>query len=380
MGFDFFDLVGSALRSERRNTMTDFDPEEALYFEKIARRRSSARKPSGVYPYDQLAGVGGQVKKDAKKQEAPTRFALVEVEVIHMETGEKMCVLERVPSTTTVRELKELFEKKYPAFYPERQAFFLDKRSPAMPNNDCLATHGMTNECQLLFHDLGAQSAWNTVFFYQYLVPLIIYLMFYFTIWPVSLIDDFEHDNDVPFTHEFASHFAMIAHTIHYGRRLFEVAFVHKFSSATLAVRHIPKYCLFYGACTAWMAYVINHPQFTPPNDFQVFLAFIVFLAAEIGALSIHLILRNNYKNRHIPVGNWNPFTWLFNLVSCPNYTYELLAWISFTAMTNCAIVGINTFIIFIQLFIWSAKKHSTYKKRFVAYPSNRRAFIPGIF
>ena len=47
----------------------------------------------GVYPYDQLAGVGGQVKKDAKKQEAPTRFALVEVEVIHMETGEKMCVL-----------------------------------------------------------------------------------------------------------------------------------------------------------------------------------------------------------------------------------------------------------------------------------------------
>jgi len=33
------------------------------------------------------------------------------------------------------------------------------------------------------------------------------------------------------------------------------------------------------------MAYVINHPQFTPPNDFQVFLAFIVFLAAEIGAL-----------------------------------------------------------------------------------------------
>ena len=65
----------------------------------------------------------------------PTRFALVEVEVIHMETAEKMCVLgklryfflfhfvrlERVPSTTTVRELKELFEKKYPAFYPERQ-------------------------------------------------------------------------------------------------------------------------------------------------------------------------------------------------------------------------------------------------------------------
>ena len=39
------------------------------------------------------------------------------------------------------------------------------------------------------------------------------------------------------------------------------------------------------------MAYVINHPQFTPPNDFQVFLAFIVFLAAEIGALRLEDII-----------------------------------------------------------------------------------------
>ena len=45
------------------------------------------------YPYDQVGNITGQVKKETKKQEAPTRFALVEVEVIHMETGEKMCVL-----------------------------------------------------------------------------------------------------------------------------------------------------------------------------------------------------------------------------------------------------------------------------------------------
>ena len=67
--------------------------------------------------------------------------------------------IERVPSTTTVRELKELFEKKYPAFYPERQAFFLDKtRSAELSNSDTLAAQGLTNECQLLFHDLGSAS------------------------------------------------------------------------------------------------------------------------------------------------------------------------------------------------------------------------------
>ena len=84
-----------------------------------------------------------------------------------METGKKMCILKRVPTTTTVGELKKLFEKEYPSFYPERQAFFLDKTKPgllfdqkslqlagkkgqlkffyALSNCDCLATHGLTN-------------------------------------------------------------------------------------------------------------------------------------------------------------------------------------------------------------------------------------------
>ena len=30
-----------------------------------------------------------------------------------------------------------------------------------------------------------------------------------------------------------------------------------------------------------------------------------------------------------------NPLTSLFNLCSCPNYTYEIGAWISFTVMTQ---------------------------------------------
>lgn len=50
----------------------------------------------------------------------------------HMETGKKMCILKRVPTTTTVGELKKLFEKEYPSFYPERQAFFLDKTKPGL--------------------------------------------------------------------------------------------------------------------------------------------------------------------------------------------------------------------------------------------------------
>ena len=39
---------------------------------------------------------------------------------------------------------------------------------------------------------------------------------------------------------------------------------------------------------------------------------------------------------RKIPYSTYNPFTILFKFVSCPNYTYEIGAWISFTVMTQC--------------------------------------------
>ena len=35
-----------------------------------------------------------------------------------------------------------------------------------------------------------------------------------------------------------------------------------------------------------------------------------------------------------------NPMTGLFNLCSCPNYTYEIGAWISFTIMTQVGHLG----------------------------------------
>ena len=45
-----------------------------------------------------------------------------------------------------------------------------------------------------------------------------------------------------------------------------------------------------------------------------------------------------------IPMPDSNPLTGLFNLCSCPNYTYEIGAWISFTIMTQVKNLGIVAF------------------------------------
>lgn len=40
-------------------------------------------------------------------------------------------------------------------------------------------------------------------------------------------------------------------------------------------------------------------------------------------------------KERRVPFPDGNPFTYLFNFVSCPNYTYEVGAWLAYTVMTQ---------------------------------------------
>lgn len=89
-----------------------------------------------------------------------------------------------------------------------------------------------------------------------------------------------------------------------------------------------------------YVAYHVNHPLYTAPSQTQILVGAVIFFLCELGNLSIHLALRNlrppGTTVRKIPVPSGNPFTALFNFVSCPNYTYEIGSWLGFTIMTQC--------------------------------------------
>lgn len=133
---------------------------------------------------------------------------------------------------------------------------------------------------------------------------------------------------------------AAICWTIHYAKRIYETLFVHRFSHATMPLRNLFKNCSYYWLFTMYVAYHVNHPLYTPPNSLCSLLGLGMFAVCELGNLSIHLALRNlrppGTNVRKIPVATSNPFTALFNFVSCPNYTYEVGSWIGFTIMTKC--------------------------------------------
>ncbi|EHB04383.1 Trans-2,3-enoyl-CoA reductase [Heterocephalus glaber] len=113
----------------------------------------------------------------------------------------------------------------------------------------------------------------------------------------------------------------------------------------------------------------------------QVKLALAIFVICQLGNFSIHMALRDlqpaGSKSRKIPYPTKNPFTWLFLLVSCPNYIYKLVSWIGFAIMTQCLPVALFLLVGFTQMTIWAKGKHRSYLKEFCDYPPLRTPIVP---
>lgn len=300
------------------------------------------------------------------------------VEILDAKTREKLCFLDKVEPQATIAEIKNLFTKTHPQWYPARQSLRLDPKGKSLKDEDVLQKLPVGTTATLYFRDLGAQISWVTVFLTEYAGPLFIYLLFYFR---VPFI--YGHKYDFTSSRHTVVHLACICHSFHYIKRLLETLFVHRFSHGTMPLRNIFKNCTYYWGFAAWMAYYINHPLYTPPTygAQQVKLALAIFVICQLGNFSIHMALRDlrpaGSKTRKIPYPTKNPFTWLFLLVSCPNYTYEVGSWIGFAIMTQCLPVALFSLVGFTQMTIWAKGKHRSYLKEFRDYPPLRMPIIP---
>ncbi|XP_048027231.1 very-long-chain enoyl-CoA reductase [Megalobrama amblycephala] len=319
-------------------------------------------------------------KPRPKPPKKAKRIVYFEVEILHIKTREKLMLLDKVEPTATVLDIKSMFHKSNPHWYPARQSLSLDPKGKPLRDEEILQELPVGTTTTFYFRDLGPQIAWGTVFLVECIGPLVIYLMFYF-----RLPFIYAHKYEFTASKHLVVHIACICHSFHYGKRILETLFVHRFSHGTMPMRNIFKNCFFYWCSAAWMAYYINHPLYTPPyyGEKQVKAALGIFLFCQLGSFSIHMALRSlklsGPKNKKIPYPTKNPFTWIFVLVSCPNYTYELGSWLGFTLMTQCVPVLFFTVVGFIQMTVWAKGKHRSYLKEFKEYPTLRSPILPFI-
>ncbi|EFX76310.1 hypothetical protein DAPPUDRAFT_199063 [Daphnia pulex] len=298
----------------------------------------------------------------------------MEIGILSTSGGKQLATL-TVDPNSTLKELKTQIHRLKSHLYPDRQEFRQEPRGKGLDESKTVAALGLKDKSKLYLKDLGPQIAWKTVFLTEYAGPLFVYAWIYTRPWL------FYGEDAASQPMSQVSHIAAICWVFHYSKRILETLFVHRFSHATMPVRNLFRNCAYYWVFAAYVAYHVNHPLYTAPCQIQSYIALGFWAVCELGNFSIHWLLRNlrplGSKERRIPRPTKDPLTLLFNLVSCPNYTYEVGGWVAFTAMTQCIPAGLFAFAGFYQMVIWAIGKHRSYKKDFKDYPRGRKAIIP---
>ncbi|ESO94500.1 hypothetical protein LOTGIDRAFT_232335 [Lottia gigantea] len=301
----------------------------------------------------------------------------VKLSVRHIKSGKSLADLTGFKASSTIKDVKLWYHQLNPKLDINRISFRVEPRGKTLKDDQTLLSTGIAFKGEIYFKDLGPQIGWTTVFLTEYAGPLVVYLLFYIR---PSIVYGAAAAN-LPYAK--VVNIAAICWTAHYAKRLFETVFIHRFSNATMPIMNIFKNSIYYWGFAAFVSYFINHPLYTVPmyGDKQIYGGLALFIFAELGNLSVHVALRNlrpaGSRVRKIPFPTINPFTWLFYLTSCPNYTYEVMAWVGFSVMAQSVPAAMFTLAGFYQMAVWAKGKHRNYVSEFRDYPRIRTPIIP---
>ncbi|KAG8690643.1 3-oxo-5a-steroid 4- dehydrogenase [Ceratobasidium sp. 395] len=329
-----------------------------------------------------------------------------------------LAVAKNLPSTldfpgrtfeaVTIRDVKQAIAKQCPKFDPSRQRLTttppvkpVDKsakpvKSKALTDGMTLLDAGLDAPGGTLYvKDLGLQVSYRTVFIVEYIGPLLIHPVAYH-------LPGLVYGKNVQHSQLQTVAYALVM--LHFLKREFETIFVHRFSHATMPVgnlfRNSAHYHLLSGLLLALSLYgpwysapslAAKQVQNAAPNwllgwgwpssDTSSMLKWIAIWAfAELSNFHAHLTLRN-LRPASNPTARGIPRGYLFEYVSCPNYTFEIIAWVAFTLMTKSWASLIFIVAGTTPMIIWAIKKHKAYRREFGAsYPRNRKILVPFLF
>ena len=268
-------------------------------------------------------------------------------------------------SEATIFQIKEQLAVKLNLSIVRQRLTY--QNTPLLDDKRTLKAYSIPDKAVLTLKDVGPQISWKTVFYIEYLGPMAIHQL------AMLLKTNFVRDKYLSTTQLLG----YIAVTLHFLKREYETAFVHRFSHATMPLANLAKNCAHYwllsGLLVAYELYFFSSATSTA----FTWLWFLAFLGMELGNFKCHVMLRDlrpkGTNERAIPRG------FLFDLVSCPNYLCESGAWLAFALMTRCWSSWVFFIVGTVQMYLWAEKKHRAYKKEFDDYPTNRKAMFPFI-
>ena len=215
----------------------------------------------------------------------------------------------------------------------------------------------------------GPQIAWRTVFIIEYLGPIIIHPLLY-TVLP----------SPEPSTLQALS-CALV--TLHFVKREFETMFLHRFSAATMPAwnifRNSAHYWLLAGVNMAYWCYCPGSSTTRPLDPLLIYPSLLLYAIGELGNLSTHITLRNlrssGGKERGIPQGLG------FNICTCPNYMFEIIAWVGILLVTRSLSTLLFLTVAVGYMGAWAKGKERRYRREFGdKYKKKRWVMLPGLW
>jgi very-long-chain enoyl-CoA reductase len=244
---------------------------------------------------------------------------------------------------------------------------------------------------------IGPQISWRTCYLIEYAGPIFIHLSALvlrpYIYKGVSKSDSMSTIQTL----------SLGMYVLHYLKREFETAFVHKFSSSTMPFRNVFKnsfhYWILGGVNVAYWVYAPNaiaakslsDPSTSAPT---VYLGFALWVFGEVSNLYTHIVLSNLRSSggteRGIPKG------FGFNWVTCPvrvitrpgihsanklqNYLFEIISMIGLSLVTGSLSQAIFTVAGWYQMQEWAQGKEKRYRQEFGdKYKPKRYPLTPGL-
>lgn len=249
-------------------------------------------------------------------------------------------------------------------YYPSRQRLTLphppqsNGKPIVLQYKKCLTdyTNGNSDTITIVFKDLGPQVSYRTLFFFEYLGPLLLYPIFYY--FPVYQYLGYKTKCVIHPVQTYALYYWCL----HYFKRIMETFFVHRFSHTTSPLSNVYRNCVYYWTFSCFIAYYVNHPLYVPVSEFQMKIGFGFGLAMQVANLYCHFILRN-LRGQTGNEGYQIPRGFLFNFVTCANYTTEIYQWLGFNIATQ-TIAGYIFLVVAASIMSnWALAKHSRLRK-----------------
>lgn len=164
----------------------------------------------------------------------------------------------------------------------------------------------------------------------------------------------------------------------HFGKRVFEVAFVHKYTGVMDGAAGAFVSCAYAGAC----ALILEMFDATISPDIistkMLVSGLVIFIVGQMGNGYHHLLLANlkrtDEKKYCVPAGG------LFEYVATPHYLFEIMSWFSFFLVSQQLNTLLTSLIVTMYLTGRAVTTNEWNRQNIPNYPTDRKNMFPGLF